>query len=94
MRSIRWIVSSFVIGAVFMAAIGFLWDSSAVAQRQASGPQRPIGTAATGRYQISAYAGQADAGVSHGCYIVDTRTGQVWYTRAGGEAEKVSDQLP
>jgi len=45
------------------------------------------------RFQISAYAGQTAQGVHHGCYILDTVTGQVWHTRLGGSAEKVSDKL-
>ena len=36
------------------------------------------------RYQISAY----------GCYIVDTRTGQVWHVLAGGGRQEVSAALP
>lgn len=51
-------------------------------------------TSAAGRYQISAYAGSTNAGVGHGCYLVDTATGQVWHTRLGGSAEKVSGKLP
>ena len=42
------------------------------------------------RYQISAYAGPTRDGFGHGCYILDTQTGQIWHARVGGEAEKVS----
>lgn len=50
--------------------------------------------ASAGRYQISAYAGSTKDGLAHGCYVLDTATGQVWHTRLGGEAEKVSGKLP
>lgn len=46
------------------------------------------------RYQISAYAGVSAGSVHHGCYIVDTKTGQIWHATAGGKTEKVSSELP
>lgn len=92
MRSTYW-----ALGIVLLAfGLGFLLGSgimekSAVAQGQpAPGPIPP-------RFQISAYAGPVGAhnvtNVSHGCYIIDTVTGEVWHTRYGGKAEKVSDKL-
>jgi hypothetical protein len=45
------------------------------------------------RYQISAYAGQAERGVHHGCYVIETATGAVYHVMQGGQAEKVT-QLP
>jgi hypothetical protein len=47
----------------------------------------------TPRFQISAYAGSTPQGIGHGCYIIDTVTGQVWHARQGGLAEKVADKL-
>jgi len=51
----------------------------------------PAGAAS--RYQVSAYAGGVGEDVHHGCYIVDTRTGELWHARLGGTPEKVADKL-
>jgi hypothetical protein len=72
---------------LIVIAVGHGWNNAAVAQA-------PAAAGSVLRYQISAYAGQtAGGGVHHGCYIVDTTTGQVWHTRAGGATEKVPTEL-
>jgi hypothetical protein len=58
------------------------------AEAQAAAETQP------GRYQVSAYAAHSSTGnFGHGCYIVDTTTGEVWHARAGGERTKVSERL-
>ena len=43
-------------------------------------------------YQVSAFAGQAQNGdMGHGCYTIDTDTGEVWMSLAGGVPQKVSE---
>ena len=43
-------------------------------------------------YQVSAIAGQAPNGdMVHGCYTIDTTTGEVWMSLAGGVPQKVSE---
>jgi hypothetical protein len=46
------------------------------------------------RFQVSAYAGQTENGVHHGCYVVDSTTGAVWHVMHGGKAEAVTQKLP
>ncbi|MEX2168011.1 MAG: hypothetical protein WD851_01760 [Pirellulales bacterium] len=46
------------------------------------------------KYQVSAYAGQGEEGVHHGCYVLDTTTGAVWHVVKGGQAERVAQRLP
>jgi hypothetical protein len=83
----RWTVAALFVLLLIVLAIGQAWNKPAIAQ--------PPAAAGSGlRYQISAYAGQGEGGgLQHGCYIVDTTTGQVWHTRAGGAAKKVSSEL-
>jgi hypothetical protein len=53
------------------------------------------GGSSAGRYQISAYGTPTGGGgFHHGCYVLDTATGQVWHVLAGGVPEKVADKLP
>lgn len=42
------------------------------------------------RFQISAWGGDE---AQHGCYVLDTYTGQLWHCRRGTEVTKV-DGLP
>ena len=43
------------------------------------------------QYQISAFAGQAPNGdMVHGCYTIDTTTGETWMTLAGGVPQKMA----
>ena len=53
-----------------------------------------VGGNASGRYQIAAWGGATQNGPHHGCYILDTQTGQVWHTSAESGIRKVSDKLP
>jgi hypothetical protein len=71
---------------LLLLAFNLLPGDSAGAQTTAGGP--------AGRYQVSAYAGVTGGSIGHGCYILDTATGEVWHTRHGGQAAKVSDRLP
>ena len=50
----------------------------------------------TPRFQVSAWAIGAGPGFlgNHGCYIVDTVSGELWQTTASGKPLKVSDKLP
>ena len=86
MKSARWTAAVLLL-LLFGASLGaMLFDNPAVAQTGSA--------TSAGRYQISAYAGTTADGLGHGCYIVDTTTGQVWHTRLGGSAENVSGKLP
>jgi hypothetical protein len=67
-------------------AIGALLSGDPAAAQSGSGPMT--------RYQISSYSGPTPQGVHHGCYVVDTLTGQLWHARLGGPPEKVSAKLP
>ena len=87
MKSNPWTVVGLLVVLLLGIAIGQHWDNRAMAQA----PEAE----SVLRYQISAYAGPSGRGsVQHGCYIVDTRTGQVWHTLAGGGRQDVSAALP
>jgi hypothetical protein len=47
-----------------------------------------------GRFQISSYGDTLGDSVHHGCYVLDTSTGQVYHAGLGGAVEKVADRLP
>ena len=49
---------------------------------------------ATPRYQVSAYAASKYQGVNHGCYVVDTMTGELWHARQGGQPDKIVSEWP
>jgi hypothetical protein len=76
--------TSILLCLVLVATIGiFAVDAlSAQGEADATAP-------AAARYQISAYAGTTGGSVHHGCYVVDTATGQLWHAHAGGKAEKL-----
>ncbi len=86
MKPNPWTMVGLLVVLLVGIAIGQLWDNRAMAQ--APEPGNVL------RYQISAYAGQRDGDVHHGCYVVDTRTGQVWHVLAGGGRQEVSAALP
>ena len=48
---------------------------------------------AANRYQVSAFAGQAagSGDMVHGCYTIDTATGETWMSLAGGAPQKVAE---
>jgi hypothetical protein len=70
--------------------VGF---GSATLVHDKSANAQPAADRGASRYQISAFAGTTPQGVFHGCYVLDTTTGQVWHVRAGGEPEKVVSEL-
>jgi hypothetical protein len=82
MKSNAWIIGGLLLALVLAFGLGQSFTGSSLADEP---QQRTVA-----RYQISAYAGTTGAGVGHGCYIVDTTTGQVWHTLAGGTIQKVS----
>jgi hypothetical protein len=83
----RWTVAATLVLLLIVTGMARVLNNSASAQALGA-------PGSVGRYQISAYAGPAGGGgVHHGCYIIDTATGQVWHTQSGGTAEKVSSNL-
>jgi hypothetical protein len=88
MKSNLWTIGGLLAVLLLGIAIGHHWDNRA----QAQVPDKP--QLSVLRYQISAYGGPtANASVHHGCYLVDTRTGQVWHTLAGGKTQEVSPAM-
>ena len=70
-------------------AVGLLLASLAPAVAQQDRPDR---APAPHRYQVSAFAGQAPNGdMVHGCYTLDTATGETWMSLAGGPPQKVAE---
>jgi hypothetical protein len=89
MRIDRWMIGA-LLAVVAMSIVAF-----AQIEEDRPANDQPPAAGTVLRYQISAYAGTGSGGsVHHGCYIVDTQTGEVWHTRTGGTAEKVSGRLP
>ena len=76
-----------VVGGV---ALGALLASLAPAVAQ---PGRAAAAASPPqRFQISAFAGQAVNGdMVHGCYTIDTGTGETWVSLGSGVPQKVSE---
>ena len=72
------------------AALGALLASLAPALAQ---PERAAPPPPPPRFQISAFAGQAPNGgdMVHGCYTIDTTTGETWLSLSGGPPQKVPD---
>ena len=83
MKSNAWVIT----GLLFAIALAFGLGQTLVGNSRAAEPEESNSVL---RYQISAYAGTNPGGVHHGCYIVDTTTGQVWHTGVGGALQKVS----
>jgi hypothetical protein len=74
-----------LLGAVLgVAATAELGDRRADAQPPAAGPPR---------YQVSAYAGPSGQGFGHGCYIIDTVTGELWKAQLGQQPQKVGEKI-
>jgi hypothetical protein len=85
MKPNPWTIIGLLVVLILGIAIGQHWDNRAQAQEP---NQVQLGVL---RYQISAYGGPtANGSVHHGCYVVDTRTGQVWHTSAGAGRQDVS----
>lgn len=86
MRRTHYIV--LIVAGVAGYLLGTFGTTGAVAQR--AGGNNP--DAGSPRFQISAFAAQAQNGDAfHACYITDTSTGQLWLAIPGqGEAQKVS----
>jgi hypothetical protein len=87
MRSSYWtVLLAAACIALGYALAGDVHLSQAVAQ--------PVGEGGAPRFQASAFAAASPEGVFHGCYVIDTTTGETWHVRAGGEPVKVADKLP
>jgi hypothetical protein len=72
------------------AALGFgLGD----AMRARLAFAQPVAEGGAPRFQLSAFAGDTADGVHHGCYVIETTTGQVWHVGLGGQPEKVAEGL-
>jgi hypothetical protein len=84
MKPTSWIVSSAMGVVLGVAVAGFLAGPRVDAQPPAAGPPR---------YQVSAYGGPVGGSLLHGCYIVDTVTGETWQAQAGHQPQKVADKL-
>ena len=66
--------------------IGSILNNDAIAQQPAASP--PMAP----RYQVSAFASTGGGGgVFHGCYQVDTVTGELWLVIPGQPTTKVSN---
>jgi hypothetical protein len=86
MKPNPWTIVSLLVVLLLGIAIGQHWDNRA----QAQAPE----ASSVLRFQISAYGGPtANGSVHHGCYLVDTRTGQVWHTSAGAGRQEVSPAM-
>jgi hypothetical protein len=83
---LRMVWSVLLCVAIGFSFAGIVSSSRAVAEN--------AGPASVPRFQISAYAGPASGGVSHGAYVIDTITGKVWQVRAGGDPVKIAEKLP
>ena len=86
------------LAAVGLAAsflLGSLAQSPLAAQQEPGGPGGPGGPRGPrpARFQISAFSGQTPQGVFHGCYTVDTATGELWVTSGDQPAKRVSEPL-
>jgi hypothetical protein len=79
------------IAATAALFVGFLLGTNVTDRTAVAQPRQNFGN---GRFQISAYADTVGDNVHHGCYVMDSATGQVWHVLLGGNPEKVSDRLP
>jgi hypothetical protein len=91
-------LAAFACGAIF-GAIAFTTPSAAQIQAEApppseakdlkqSAPVAPLPVGTNGRYQIETY----NTNSNYGCYMLDTTTGDLWYTSAGGRLTKIRRQ--
>jgi hypothetical protein len=86
MKRNLWTIVGLLVVLLLGMAIGQHWDNRAMAQAPEAGSDL--------RYQISAYAGPVGGGnLQHGCYLVDTHTGQVWHVLAGVNRRDVSPAI-
>jgi hypothetical protein len=88
-------LGALALAAAFLA--GNLSQTPVAAQRDPQ-PGGPGGGGGPGgprppRFQISAYGGKSPQGEFHGCYTVDTATGELWVTAGGQPAKRVSEPL-
>ena len=98
MKSSHWTVVLLLLGLVVGVAVG-----GGVTERKATAQEKPPGGSVSmlptpGRFQISAwgYAVVQTAGPAkseHGCYIVDTVTGELWQVDTAGQRQKIGDKL-
>ena len=80
------------VGLTASFLLGSLAQSPLAAQQEPGGPGGPRGPRPP-RFQISAFSGQTPQGVFHGCYTVDTATGELWVTAGDQPAKRVSEPL-
>ena len=83
-------LSALGLAAAFL--VGSLSQGPVSAQQDPGQPGPPRGPRPP-RYQISAFAEQTPQGVFHGCYTVDTATGELWVTSGDQPAKRVSEPL-
>jgi hypothetical protein len=81
--------ASLVVLGLFLGLIA----SALFGEHQSAAAADPPLASQTPRYQVSAYAGPHGNGFGHGCYIIDTTTGEVWQTGQGGQLSKVLKPL-
>ncbi|MDZ4687779.1 MAG: hypothetical protein SH850_22125 [Planctomycetaceae bacterium] len=88
--SIALVLAGTVLGAVLTASVG-----QPVAAQVATATAPNVVSFNPGTFQVSSYAAQQGAGTfGHGCYVINTTTGELWHARSGGKTEKVSARLP
>jgi hypothetical protein len=73
--------------------LGAITTSSLGVRQAEAQPPRPGQIEVPSRFQVSAYAAHTVGGIGHGCYIIDSATGELWHARSGGQLEKVSAKI-
>ena len=76
----------FLVGVLLTVVIAIVSATSVFAQTDRAG------TRTISRYQISAYVYGGPRTSGHGCYIVDTWTGELWISQ-GGALKKLSEAI-
>jgi hypothetical protein len=83
------LVAALVVFCCGSAFVVIFLNTPTAAQLQAEAPPRAaaivLEPGPVGRYQISAYG----TGTSHGCYLVDTTRGDMWYSQQGSKMRPV-----
>lgn len=83
------VVAGSLLGAIVTVSVG-----QPVAAQVVTATSPNTGSFNPGTYQVSSYAAQQNSGAfGHGCYIINTTTGELWHARTGAKPEKVGDRL-